>query len=105
LELRKLKGAIGLVVAGTFLSAGCGGTLEEKYRQGELTTTSTGRTAGNGTSPTTDTTTTTATTTPTAGNAAGQSAPGEASGPGPGGTISGSATRRTVVPPSGGRHR
>jgi hypothetical protein len=106
LERRKLKAAIGLLAAGTFLVGGCGGTLEGKYRRGQLTTTSTtGRTAGNGTSPNTNTTTTTTTTTPTAGNAAGQGAQGAASGSEVRGTISRSATRRTVVPPSGGRHR
>lgn len=74
MELRKVTPAIGLVAAGLFVAGGCGGTLEEKYRRGQLTTTTTGRSAGTGTSPATDTTATTNTTTPTAGNAAGQRA-------------------------------
>ena len=88
------------------LASGCGGTLEGKYRRGELTTTTTGATrapATNGTSPTTTTTTTT--TVPTSGNAAGRAGRGESGGVEPGGTIVGRAAWRAVVPPSGGRHR
>jgi hypothetical protein len=50
-------------------------------------------------------TTSTTTTTPTSGNAAGQSAQGEPERHESGGTIVGSATRRTIVSPLGGRHR
>ena len=80
--------ATALLAAGLLLVAGCGGTLEGKYRRGQITTS-----------------TTSSTTVPTAGNAAGQRAQGEPGGPGPGGTIMGSATWRQDVLPFGGRHR
>ena len=83
------------------LVAGCGGTLEGKYRRGQLTTTTTRATGGarsTVTTPTTVATTTTTTATPTKGNAAGQRAQEN-------GTIVVSAIRRFVVPPLGGRHR
>lgn len=94
MELRKFSGALGLVVAGMLLAAGCGGTLEGKHRRGELTTTTTGAT-----------TTTTTTTVPTAGNAAGQTAQGESRRLEPGGILVRSAAWRIVVLPLGGRHR
>ena len=94
-----------VVAAGILLAAGCGGTLEGKYRRGQLTTTTTGPARGPGTSPTTAATTTTTTTVPTAGNAAGQGALGESRPLQPGGTIVGSAVGRNVVLPLGGRHR
>lgn len=102
--------AIALVAAGTLLAAGCGGTLEGKYRRGQITTSTTGARVP-GTSPTTaptattTTTTTTSTTVPTAGNAAGQGTQGESRALQAGGTISGSAVRRDVVLPLGGRQR
>ena len=80
--------ATALVTALVLLGAACGGTLEGKYRRGQLTTT-----------------TTTATTTPTSGNAAGQRAQGEPERQRAGGTIVKSANWRTIVPPLGGRHR
>jgi hypothetical protein len=95
-----------LAAVAALLAAGCGGTLEGKYRRGQLTrtpTTAGGRTTG--TTPATVATTTTTTTMPTGGNAAGQGTQGEPDGPGAGGTIVVSATRRSVVSPLGGRHR
>jgi hypothetical protein len=99
--------ATALVAAGFLLGAACGGTLEGKYRRGQITTSTTAGARVPGTSPTTAPTpsTTPSTTVPTAGNAAGQGAQGESSGPGPGGTIMGSATWRQDVSPLGGRHR
>ena len=99
--------ATALLAAGLLLAAGCGGTLEGKYRRGQITTSTTGGARVPGTSPTTAPTasTTSSTTVPTAGNAAGQGAQGASSGPGPGGTILGSATWRQDVLPFGGRHR
>jgi hypothetical protein len=103
--------ATALLAAGLLLVAGCGGTLEGKYRRGQITTSTTGGARGSGTTPTTAPTsaptapTTPSTTVPTAGNAAGQRAQGESSGPGPGGTIVESATWRQDVLPLGGRHR
>ncbi len=99
--------AAALAAAGILLAAGCGGTLEGKYRRGQITTSTTGGARVPGTSPTTapTATTTTTTTVPTAGNAAGQRAQGESSGLEPGGTIVGSAAWRKVVLPLGGRHR
>ena len=99
--------AIGLVAAGLLLAAGCGGTLEGKYRRGQITTTTTpgGRVPGTGPTSSPTASTTTSTTVPTAGNAAGQGAQGEPGGLGPGGTIIGSATWRQDVLPFGGRHR
>ena len=94
-----------LAAVAALLAAGCGGTLEGKYRRGELTTTTTGRGRSTGTTPTTVATTTTTSTTATSGNAAGQRAQGERETPQPGGTIVMSATRRSVVTPLGGRHR
>ena len=91
-----------MVAAWVILAAGCGGTLEGKYRKGELTTTTTGSTRAPATTPTTPTTTATV---PTSGNAAGRVGPGEPKRVEPGGTIEGSASRRAVASPSGGRHR
>jgi hypothetical protein len=82
--------ATAVLAAGLLLASACGGTLEGKYRRGEITTTAT---------------TTTATTTPSSGNAAGQRAHGEPERRETDGTIVGSATRRTTVSPLGGRHR
>jgi hypothetical protein len=96
---RTVTAATALMAASAILATGCGGTLEGKYRRGELTTTTTG---GNRAPATT---TTTAATVPTSGNAAGRAGRGESEGAGTGGTILGSAVWRAVVPPSGGRHR
>jgi hypothetical protein len=93
------------VVAAGMLLPGCGGTLEGKYRRGQITTSTTGRVRAPDTSPTTGAPTTTTTTTPTAGNAAGQSTPGESNRFQPGGSIVMSAAWRIVVLPIGGRHR
>jgi hypothetical protein len=97
--------ATALVAAGMLLAAGCGGTLEGKYRRGQITTTTTGGSRSTGTTPGTGATSTTSTTAPTAGNAAGQRAQGEPRRPEPGGTIVYSAAWRHVAPPLGGRHR
>jgi hypothetical protein len=99
--------ATALVAAGILLVAGCGGTLEGKYRRGQITTSTTGGTRTPGTTPNTGATNTTTTTTtvPTAGNAAGQGAQGEASRLQTGGSIKVSAAWRNVVLPLGGRHR
>jgi hypothetical protein len=105
LELRKVTPATALLAAGILLAAGCGGTLEGRYRRGQLTTSTTGPAPAPGTTPTTAAPTTTTTTTPTAGNAAGQGAQGEAKGVEQGGTIVDSAAWRHVVLPLGGRHR
>jgi hypothetical protein len=107
LELRNVIPAAALAASGILLATGCGGTLEGKYRRGEITTSTTGGTRVPGTSPTTASTatTTTSTTVPTAGNAAGQGAQGESSGLEPGGTIVSSAAWRNAVLPLGGRHR
>jgi hypothetical protein len=78
--------ATALMTALLLLTAGCGGTLEGKYRRGELTTTTTGGARSGG-------------------NAAGQGAPGEPERRETDGTIVGRATRRTVASPLGGRHR
>jgi hypothetical protein len=93
------------MAAGLLLASACGGTLEGKYRRGEITTTTTSGSRSTGTTPATVVTTTTTTTTPTSGNAAGQRAPGEPERREVGGTIVESAIRRTAVPPLGGRHR
>jgi hypothetical protein len=93
-----------LMAASALLLTGCGGTLEGKYRRGQLTTTTTGTPrapATNGTAPPT----TTATTVPTSGNASTRAGLGEPGQPGSGGTIEWRAARRAIVPPSGGRHR
>jgi hypothetical protein len=79
-----------LLFALLLLTAACGGTLESKYRRGELTTTTTRGSA---------------TTTPTSGNAAGQGRQGEPERRETGGTIVGGAVWRTAVSPLGGRHR
>jgi hypothetical protein len=91
------------MATGAILVAGCGGTLEGKYRRGELTTTTTGGNRAPATGGAT--TTTSSTTVPTSGNAAERAGRGETKAVEPGGTIVGSATWRAVVPPSGGRHR
>jgi hypothetical protein len=96
--------ATALVAAGALLVTACGGTLEGKYRRGQLTTTTTGAPrapATNGTAPPT----TTAPTVPTSGNASTRAGLGEPGRPGSGGTIGGRAAWRAIVPPSGGRHR
>jgi hypothetical protein len=104
LTLRRVAPVTALVIAGLLAATGCGGTLEGKYRRGELTTTTTRGARTSDTTPATAPTTST-TRLPTGGNAAGQRAQGERGGPGPGGTIVQSAARRVVVPPLGGRHR
>jgi hypothetical protein len=81
------------------LAAGCGGTLEGKYRRGQITTSTTAGTQTPGTTATTQSTV------PTSGNAAGFDPRREREGAAPGGTIGGSAVRRADVPPLGGRHR
>ena len=101
--------ATALMTALLLVATGCGGTLEGKYRRGQLTTTTTGTTTGGArstnTTPATVATTTTTTSTPTSGNAAGQRAQGEPERQQAGGTIVESATWRSIVPPLGGRHR
>ena len=97
--------ATALVAAGMLSAAGCGGTLEGKYRRGQITTSTTGGTRAPATTPSTGAATTTSTATPTAGNAAGQGAEGEARRTQPSGTIVSSAAWRNVVLPLGGRHR
>ncbi|HEV7535944.1 MAG TPA: hypothetical protein VGP90_09940, partial [Acidimicrobiia bacterium] len=65
------------------LVAGCGGTLEGRYRRGELTTTTTSgprAPAANGSAPPA----TTATTVPTSGNATNRAGMGEPGRPIPG---------------------
>ena len=106
--------ATALVSAVLLVAPACGGTLEGKYRRGELTSTTTGprpasppATSPNapvpGTPAASSTTTTTA---PTSGNAAARAGRGEPQGVEPGGTIVvQSAVRRAVVQPLGGRHR
>ena len=94
-----------LLSALLILTAACGGTLEGKYRRGELTTTTTGGARSTVTTPATAVTTTTSTTTPSSGNAAGQGARGEPERRETDGTIVGSAAWRTVASPLGGRHR
>lgn len=97
-----------VIAAGLLLASACGGTLEGKYRRGELTTTTTRATGGAGstvTTPSTVATSTTTSTRPTSGNAAGQRTQGEPERVEAGGTIVESATRRIVVSPLGGRHR
>ncbi|MDQ1505402.1 MAG: hypothetical protein QOD57_3129 [Actinomycetota bacterium] len=96
--------ATALIAAWALLVTGCGGTLEGKYRRGQLTTTTTGAPrapATNGSTPPTST----ATTVPTSGNATNRAGLGESGGRGAGGTIEGRAAWRGIVPPSGGRHR
>jgi hypothetical protein len=66
---RVVKPATALAAAWAILLPGCGGTLEGKYRRGQLPTTSTsGPRAPAGPGPTAPSTTTT-TTVPTSGNA------------------------------------
>ena len=84
---RKVILAAAVMAAGLVPAAGCGGTLEGKYRRGELTSTTTTRT------------------TPTSGSAARGGAPGAPERAGADGKIDPSATRRAVAPPSGGAHR
>ena len=105
LALRRMMAATALAAFAGVPAGGCGGTLEGKYRRGELTTSTTTGARSTATTPTTAATTTTTTTTPSSGNAAGQSLQGEPERHETGGTIVGSAARRTVVPPLGGRHR
>jgi len=103
-----------VVAAGLLVVPGCGGTLEGKYRRGELTSTTTAPRP----SPTSATTgppanstpgapvaSTSTTTAATSGNAARRAGPGEPKGDETGGTIVGSAVWRAVVQPLGGRHR
>ena len=105
------------------LGAGCGGTLEGKYRRGELTSstttqpTTTSRPAAGtgatvpgvpsvpGPSPSSPASSTTSSTAPTSGNAVPRAVRGEPEGSEPGGSIVGSAAWRAVVQPLGGRHR
>jgi hypothetical protein len=105
LALRRVVAAMALAAVAAFPAASCGGTLEGKYRRGELTTTTTGGARSTGTTPATVATTTTTTTTPSSGNAAGQGAQGEPERRETDGTIVGSAAWRTVASPLGGRHR
>ena len=101
------NGFIGLSLVLVALTAGCGGTLEGKYRRGQITTSTTvgARAPGAGSTPAPTASTTSSTTVPTAGNAAGQGAQGESVRPEPGGILMGSATWRQDVLPLGGRHR
>jgi hypothetical protein len=70
LELRKVTPAAALLAAALLLTAGCGGTLEGKYRRGQLTTSTTAGQRAPANSPTTAPTT--SSTVPTSGNAARQ---------------------------------
>ena len=110
--------ALAVAAAVALLAApGCGGTLEGKYRRGELTSTTTAPRApatsattastsptsgGPASTPASAVTTTTAS---TSGNAARPGGGGEPEGVKPDGTIGSSAAWRAVVQPSGGRHR
>jgi hypothetical protein len=96
--------AMALVAVGAVVAAGCGGTLEGKYRRGQLTTTSTSGPRAPATNGTTPAPTPTPTV-PTSGNAAHQAGLGEPEAPRPGGSIEGSAVPRAIAPPLGGRHR
>jgi hypothetical protein len=69
LVLRKVVQATALLIAGMLLAGGCGGTLEGKYRRGQITTSTT---AGQRAPGATSTTGPTGSTVPTSGNAAGQ---------------------------------
>ena len=103
--MQRAKPAAALVSACAILVAGCGGTLEGRYRRGELTTTTT---TGGPRPPATNgtaTTATTATSVPTSGNATNRAGLGEPERSIPGGTIEGRAARRAMARPSGGRHR
>ena|SRR2546423_1078496 len=100
-----------LVAALMVVATGCGGTLEGKYRRGELTSTTTAPrppattpgTVREGPAP--PPSSTTSTTAATSGNAGRRRGGGEAEGREPGGSIVGSATRRAVGQTLGGRHR
>ncbi len=105
MTLRRTSRLSGLIIATLLAAPACGGTLEGKYRRGELTTTTTRASRSTGTGPGTAVTTSTTTTAPTRGNAAGQHAESERERPAPGGTIVESAAWRLVAPPLGGRHR
>ncbi|MCA1846764.1 MAG: hypothetical protein LC792_26940 [Actinobacteria bacterium] len=68
--MRKVMPATALLTAAVLLASGCGGTLEGKYRRGQITTSTT---AGQRAPTTTSTTAvTTSSTVPTSGNAARQ---------------------------------
>jgi len=102
--MERAKPAAALVSACAILLAGCGGTLEGRYRRGELTTTTTSgprAPATTGTAPPA----TTAPTVPTSGNATTRAGLGEPERSRPGGTIEGSAAWRAIARPLGGRHR
>ena len=72
---RKVAAAIRLLFALAVAAPGCGGTLEGKYRRGEITTTTTTTAARSpGTTGPGATTSSTAATTATSGNAAGHGA-------------------------------
>jgi hypothetical protein len=94
--------ATALVAAWAILASGCGGTLEGKYRRGQITTSTTTGPRGPAGPGTTATTTATV---PTSGNAAGPGHRGEPEWVEPGGTIVRSASWRPAVSPLGGRHR
>ena len=103
-----------VVAAVLLVVPGCGGTLEGKYRRGELTSTTTAprptgtsATTGPAATPTPGAppASTSTTTAPTSGNAGGRAAWGEPEGDETDGTIVGSAAWRAVVQPLGGRHR
>ena len=70
MELRKVMPATALLAVGVLWCSACGGTLEGKYRRGQITTTTTPGQRAPGTTATTGATTNT--TVPTSGNAAGQ---------------------------------
>ncbi len=106
------------MAAAMLAAPACGGTLEGKYRRGELTSTTTaprapvtsGTTAatapaGPGAPGVPPASATTSTTAPTSGNATARAARGEPEGGESDGTIEGSAAWRAVVQRSGGRHR
>jgi hypothetical protein len=97
--VRSVIPAAALVAASALVASGCGGTLEGKFRRGELTTTSTTGPPGSA-----STTTTTGPTTTVTGAAEGIRR-GEPEVAGTSGKIVRSASWRAVVPPRGGRHR
>jgi hypothetical protein len=102
LALSRAKRATAVTAVCGLLVAGCGGTLEGKYRRGQITTSTTGGTQTPATSPTTANT---APTVPTSGNAAESNHRVEPDATMPGGTIGESAVRRAIAAPLGGRHR
>jgi hypothetical protein len=110
--LRTVMPATALAGLVLLVAPACGGTLEGKYRRGELTSSTTTAprppaTSPNGTAPGAPaSSTTTSTAVPTSGNAARRTGRGEPRGGEPDGTIVvNRAVWRAVDEPLGGRHR